>query len=355
MKVLVTGGAGFIGANFVRYLHAAEPRAVIVTLDVLTYAGNLANLASLDGDPRHRFVHGDITDAARVDGLMRDGIDAVVHFAAESHVDRSIEDASAFVQTNVVGTQVLLESARRHGVNRFLHISTDEVYGSLGEDGSFHEESTLCPTSPYAASKAAADLMVQAYSRTYGLPAIITRCSNNYGPYQFPEKVIPLFITNALNDEPLPLYGDGRHVRDWIYVEDHCAALHAVLRRGQPGAIYNIGAENEISNRELTTAILRELGKPETLIRYVADRPAHDRRYAIDASKLRRELGWVPRCTFAEHLATTVGWYRRHRAWWEAVKSGAYRVYYERMYGTRLDTGRTTPPAPERGAGGGRR
>lgn len=353
MNVLVTGGAGFIGANFVQYLHRVEPQATLVTLDLLTYAGNIANLASLDGDPRHRFVHGDIADAGVVNELMRDGVDAVVHFAAESHVDRSIEDPSAFVRTNVVGTQVLLDAARRHGVDRFLHVSTDEVYGSLGAEGRFREDSPLCPTSPYAASKAAADLIVQAYVRTYGLPAIITRCSNNYGPYQFPEKVIPLFITNALNDEPLPLYGDGLHVRDWIYVEDHCAALHAVLLRGLAGAVYNVGAENEISNRDLTTCILRELGKPETLVRYVADRPAHDRRYAIDSSRLRRELGWAPRFTFAERLAGTVDWYRENRPWWEAVKSGAYRNYYQRMYGARLEAGQTLAPTSTRGGGGG--
>ncbi len=351
MNVLVTGGAGFIGANFVHYLHRAEPTAALVTFDLLTYAGNLANLAPLEGSPRHRFVRGDVTDAAAVDAVMRQGVEAVVHFAAESHVDRSIEDASAFVRTNVLGTQVLLEAARRHGIGRFVHVSTDEVYGSLGPEGRFDEASPLCPTSPYAASKAASDLIVQAYGRTHGLPVIVTRCSNNYGPYQFPEKVIPLFITNALDDKPLPLYGDGLNVRDWIYVEDHCAALHALLLRGRVGEVYNIGAETELANRTLTTAILGELRKPETLIRYVTDRLAHDRRYAIDAGKLRRELGWAPRYAFAERLAATVAWYRDNRPWWEAVKSGRYRDYYERMYRTRLETGQGAAPATGASAG----
>ena len=351
MKVLVTGGAGFIGANFVHLLHGVEPAAQIVTLDLLTYAGNLANLASLEGSPRHRFVRADIADAAAVDGVGSQGFDAIVHFAAESHVDRSIEDASAFVRTNVLGTHVLLEAARRHKIGRFMHVSTDEVYGSLGPEGSFHEESPLRPTSPYAASKAASDLIVQAYGRTHGLPVIVTRCSNNYGPYQFPEKVMPLFITNALDDTPLPLYGDGLNVRDWIYVEDHCAALHALLARGRPGEVYNIGAATELTNRALTMAILGALGKPESLIRYVTDRLAHDRRYAIDAGKIRRELGWAPRYAFADRLAATVAWYRDNRPWWEAVKSGAYRDYYERMYCARLETGQNLAPAADAHSG----
>jgi dTDP-glucose 4,6-dehydratase len=352
MKVLVTGGAGFIGANFVHHLHRVAPAATIVTYDLLTYAGNLANLAPLEGSPRHRFVRGDIADAAAVETVIRQGVDAVVHFAAESHVDRSIEDASAFVRTNVLGTHVLLEAARRHRIGRFVHVSTDEVYGSLGPEGRFDEESPLRPTSPYAASKAASDLIVQAYGRTHGLPVIVTRCSNNYGPYQFPEKVIPLFITNALDDKPLPLYGDGLNVRDWIYVDDHCAALHALLLRGRPGEVYNIGAETELTNRALTTTILRELGKPDTLIRYVSDRPGHDRRYAIDAGKLRRELGWAPQYAFAERLAATVAWYRDNRPWWEAVKSGAYRDYYERTYRARLDAARGAASAAMAGRRG---
>jgi dTDP-glucose 4,6-dehydratase len=339
MKILVTGGAGFIGSNFVQYVHRELPDATVVTFDLLTYAGNLANLAAVEKSPRHRFVRGDIADPQAVEAVMADGIDAVVHFAAESHVDRSIEDASEFVRTNVLGTQVLLDAARRHAVNRFVHVSTDEVYGSLGPEGRFTEESPLQPTSPYAASKAAADLLVQASVRTYGFPAVVTRCSNNYGPYQFPEKLIPLFVTNALDDAELPLYGDGLNVRDWIYVDDHCAALHAVLMRGRVGEVYNVGANAELSNRVLTSAILRELGKAESLIRYVADRPGHDRRYAIDATKLRTELGWAPAFSSEERLATTVQWYRENRAWWEAIKNGAYRGYYERMYGKRLEGG----------------
>jgi dTDP-glucose 4,6-dehydratase len=350
MKVLVTGAAGFIGSNFAHYVHRVEPDAAIVTFDLLTYAGNLENLADLETSARHRFVRGDVADAATVDALLAEGFDAIVHFAAESHVDRSIEDATAFVRTNVCGTQVLLEAVRRRGVGRFVHVSTDEVYGSLGPVGCFREDSPLCPTSPYAASKAAADLLVAAYVRTHGVPAIITRGSNNYGPYQFPEKVVPLFITNALDDVPLPLYGDGLNVRDWIYVEDHCAALHALLGRGRVGEVYNIGAATELSNRELTERILHEVGKPPSLVRYVADRPAHDRRYATDATKLRRETGWAPQRSFTEGLAATVRWYREHRPWWEAVKSGAYRTYYERMYGARLRAGAAAPPA----AGGGR-
>jgi dTDP-glucose 4,6-dehydratase len=343
MRLLVTGGAGFIGSNFVQYVHRVMADVTLVTLDLLTYAGNLANLAALEGSPRHRFVLGDITDRKVVNDLMAEGLDAVVHFAAESHVDRSIEDASAFVRTNVLGTHVLLDAARRHGVGRFVHVSTDEVYGSLGPEGRFQEDSPLRPTSPYAASKAAADLLVLATTRTYGFPAIVTRCSNNYGPYQFPEKLIPLFITNALEDKPLPLYGDGLHVRDWIYVEDHCAALHAILTRGRVGEIYNVGADGEMSNRALTAAILKELEKPESLIRYVEDRPGHDRRYAIDATKLRRELGWAPAAGNAEWLAVTVRWYLENRSWWEAVKDGVYRSYFERMYRARLDASRAEP------------
>jgi len=343
MRLLVTGGAGFIGSNFLHHVHRVMPDVTLVTLDLLTYAGNLANLAALEGSPRHRFVLGDIADRRMVNDLMAEGFDAVVHFAAESHVDRSIEDASAFVRTNVLGTHVLLDAARRHGVGRFVHVSTDEVYGSLGPEGRFQEDSPLKPTSPYAASKAAADLLVLASTRTYGFPAIVTRCSNNYGPYQFPEKLIPLFITNALEDKPLPLYGDGLHVRDWIYVEDHCAALHAILTRGRLGEIYNIGANGEMSNRALTATILRELGKPESLIRYVEDRPGHDRRYAIDATKLRSELGWAPAAGNAEWLAVTVRWYLENRSWWEAVKDGAYRSYFERMYRARLDASSAEP------------
>jgi len=336
MRLLVTGGAGFIGANFVHYVLGEYPADEIVTFDLLTYAGNLANLESALGNPRHRFVRGDIADQGSVAAAIGDGVDAIVNIAAESHVDRSIVDASAFLRTNVMGTQVLLDAARRYGIPRFLQVSTDEVYGSLGPEGAFTEETPLAPNSPYAASKAAADLLVRAAHRTHGVDAVITRCSNNYGPYQFPEKLIPLFITNALADEALPLYGDGRHVRDWIHVEDHCRAIDCVLRRGRAGALYNIGGGNERRNEEIADAILRTLGKPSTLVRYVADRPGHDRRYAIDAGRIRRELGWTPSRVFADGLVATIEWYRVHRSWWEAVKSGAYRDYYEGMYGARL-------------------
>ncbi len=335
MRLLVTGGAGFIGANFVQHVLATHPEDEVVTFDLLTYAGNLANLEPVMGDPRHRFVRADVTDADAVNAAV-EGVDAIVHLAAESHVDRSIADATAFLRTNVVGTQVLLDAARRAKVGRFLQVSTDEVYGSLGPTGAFAEEHPLQPNSPYAASKAAADLLVRAAHRTYGLDALITRCSNNYGPYQFPEKLIPLFVTNALADEPLPLYGDGCQVRDWIHVADHCRALDVVLRCGRAGEIYNVGGGNEHRNIDVARRILETLGKPTTLLRHVADRPGHDRRYAIDASKTRRELGWAPREPFAAGIAATIAWYRAHRPWWEAIKSGAYRDYYERTYGARL-------------------
>ena len=336
MKVLVTGGAGFIGSNFVRYLLARDAAVDVVTFDCLTYAGNLANLESVRDDPRHRFVRGDITDAAAVAGVFEGRPDAVVHFAAESHVDRSIDDSSPFVRTNVLGTGVLLEAARRAGVGRFVHVSTDEVYGSVEPGRRAAEHAPLRPTSPYAASKAASDLLALSYFRTHGLDVVVTRCSNNFGPYQFPEKVIPLFITNAIADEPLPLYGDGRNVRDWIYVEDHCAALAAVLARGRAGETYNIGADNEWTNRDLTSAILRELSKPEDLVRRVSDRPAHDLRYALDSSKIHSELGWRPEHAFRDALARTVDWYANHRSWWSAVQSGEHRRFYELWYGKRL-------------------
>jgi dTDP-glucose 4,6-dehydratase len=341
MRLLVTGGAGFIGANYVQHVLATHPNDTIVTLDLLTYAGNLANLEPVLEDPRHRFVRGDIADREAVAAAIGDGVDAIVNFAAESHVDRSITDARAFLATNVVGTQVLLDAARAHGVGRFLQVSTDEVYGSLGPTGAFSEETPLAPNSPYAASKASADLLVRAAHHTHGFPALITRCSNNYGPYQFPEKLIPLFVTNALADQPLPLYGDGRQVRDWIHVEDHCRGVDLVLREGKIGEVYNLGGGNERENVAIAALILAALGKPASLVRHVTDRLGHDRRYAIDARKIERELGWTPRREFAEGLRDTIEWYRSHRTWWEAVKSGAYLDYYERMYGQRL-----------RGAGG---
>ncbi len=334
MRLLVTGGAGFIGANFVQHVLAEHPSDEIVTLDALTYAGNLANLEAVLDDPRHRFVRGDIADRAAVDAALA-GVDAVVNIAAESHVDRSIAGAEEFLRTNVVGTQVLLDAARAAGV-RFLQVSTDEVYGSLGPSGAFTETSPLQPSSPYAASKAAADLLVLAAHHTHGIDAVITRCSNNYGPYQFPEKLIPLFITNALADEPLPLYGDGKNVRDWIHVDDHCRALDLVLRRGRAGAVYNVGGGNERRNEEIAATILAALGKPASLVRHVTDRPGHDRRYAIDATVVATELGFTPRRPFDEGIADTIAWYRTHASWWRDVKSGEYRAYYERMYGERL-------------------
>jgi dTDP-glucose 4,6-dehydratase len=336
MKLLVTGGAGFIGANYVQQVLVTHPDDEIVTLDLLTYAGNLANLEPVLENPRHRFVRGDIADASVVASAIGDGVDAIVNFAAESHVDRSIADAGAFLATNVAGTQVLLDAARKHGVTRFLQVSTDEVYGSLGPTGLFREDTPIQPNSPYAASKASADLLVRAAHHTHGLPVVVTRCSNNYGPYQFPEKLIPLFVTNALADQPLPLYGDGRQVRDWIHVEDHCRGVDLVLRKGRVGEVYNLGGGNERENIAIAALILEALGKPPSLVRHVTDRLGHDRRYAIDATKIERELGWKPQREFASGLRDTIEWYRAHRPWWEAIKSGAYLDYYERMYGDRL-------------------
>jgi dTDP-glucose 4,6-dehydratase len=336
MNVLVTGGAGFIGSNFVRWMLERHADLRVTTLDCLTYAGNLANLESVRSDPRHRYIRADVADPEAVDRAFDGGIDTVVHFAAESHVDRSISDAAPFLRTNVIGTGALLEAARRRRVARFLHVSTDEVYGSLGPGERASEEAPLKPTSPYAASKAASDLLALAYARTHGLDVVVTRCSNNFGPFQFPEKVIPLFVTNALVDEPLPLYGDGANVRDWIFVEDHCAALDRLLLRGRSGEVYNIGAANEWTNRDLTREILCRVGKPETLVRRVADRPAHDRRYALDSTKIRREMGWEPAHSFAAALDRTIEWYRANETWWQGVKSGEYRRFYDLWYGERL-------------------
>jgi dTDP-glucose 4,6-dehydratase len=338
MRVLLTGGCGFIGSNFVRHVLANRPDLEIVNLDALTYAGNPANLAAVANHPRYRFVKADVADSAAV-GEAVAGCQAVAHMAAESHVDRSIEGPAEFIRTNVVGTQVLLDAARKARVSLFVLVSTDEVYGSLGRTGLFSETTPLAPSSPYSASKAAADLLALAYHHTYGLPVIVTRCSNNYGPYQFPEKLIPLFITNAQADKPLPLYGNGGNVRDWIHVEDHVRGLLAVLDGGRPGEVYNIGGGNERTNLEITRAILAALGKPESLITFVADRPGHDLRYAIDARKIQRELGWRPQVDFQEGIAATVRWYLEHRTWWEEIKSGVYRDYYERMYGARLRNG----------------
>jgi dTDP-glucose 4,6-dehydratase len=332
MKLLVTGGAGFIGSNFVRHVLAVHPDDTVLNLDKLTYAGNPANLADVTGDPRYRFVHGDICDAK----LVRDvavGVDAVVNFAAESHVDRSLVEPDAFLRTDVFGVFTLLEAVRELKVPRLLHVSTDEVYGSLSA-GAARETDPLRPSNPYSASKAGGDLLALAYAHTHGTPVVITRSSNNFGPYQYPEKVIPLFVTNALEDRPLPLYGDGRNVRDWIYVLDNCAALDLVLRRGRDGEIYNVGGGNEVENIALTREILRLTGKPESLIRPVTDRPGHDRRYALDSSRIAA-LGWSPRWEFADALAVTVRWYRDHPGWWQPLKSGEFRAYYERQYGNR--------------------
>jgi len=336
MKLIVTGGCGFIGSNFILHMLESYPDVQIVNLDLLTYAGNLENLQDAKKyGQRHIFVRGDITDMDLVDSLLQDGPDAVINFAAESHVDRSIMDSSAFVRTNVLGTQVLLDACRRHGVKRFVQISTDEVYGSLGSEGVFTEMNPLAPNSPYAASKAAADLLVRSYHKTFGMDVLITRCSNNYGPFQFPEKLIPLMITNAVCDSRLPVYGDGLNVRDWIHVQDHCRAIDLVLRKGSSGEVYNIGAENEVPNLEIVRHILKRLEKPESLIKFVKDRPGHDRRYAMDASKLRTELGWKPRIDFQTGMDETVLWYLEHEEWWRRIKSGQYMTYYEEWYADR--------------------
>jgi dTDP-glucose 4,6-dehydratase len=339
--VLVTGGAGFIGSNLIRYIIAHRDWRV-VNLDALTYAGNLENLRDIERNERYHFVHGRIEDAALVRRVLEQyNVGGIIHCAAESHVDRSILSAEPFIETNVRGTLVLLEAARAHGVERFIHVSTDEVYGSLGpHDPPFTEESPLRPNSPYAASKAAADCLVRAFVHTYGFPAIITRCSNNYGPYQFPEKLIPLMITNALENKPLPVYGDGQQVRDWIYVEDHCRGLVAAYERGRVGETYNFGGQSERRNIEVVRAILRALGKPESLIEYVADRPGHDRRYAIDCRKALQELGWAPTVAFEEGLERTIDWYQRNQAWIDSVRTGDYRRYYQEQYGWRLAANR---------------
>jgi dTDP-glucose 4,6-dehydratase len=335
-NLLVTGGAGFIGSNFVRHVLRSRPDTRVVNFDKLTYAGNLENLEDIAGDLRYRFVKGDICDREQVVRVFRDEvIDAVVHFAAESHVDRSIVGAGIFVQTNVFGTQVLLDAAREAKVSRFVHVSTDEVYGSLGSTGKFTEASPLHPNSPYSASKAGSDLLALAYQHTFGLPVVVTRCSNNYGPYQFPEKLIPMMIAHAIEGKPLPVYGDGLNVRDWLHVGDHCAAIDVVLQSGAVGEVYNIGGNNEWKNIDIVKLLLKILGKPESLISYVKDRPGHDRRYAIDPSRIRRELGWEPAHTFERGLQETVEWYLANEKWWRRVMSGEYREYYRKMYDER--------------------
>jgi dTDP-glucose 4,6-dehydratase len=332
--VLITGGCGFIGSNFVHYLLETDPKIRVVNFDRLTYAGNLENLTDLENRLNYRFIKGDITDGEAVRKALV-GVNAVLNFAAESHVDRSIHDATPFVRSNVLGTQVLLDAVRELGIERYVQISTDEVYGSLGPTGCFTEQTPLAPNSPYAASKAAADLLVRSYVHTFQTPALITRCSNNYGPYQFPEKLLPLFISNLLHDEPVPIYGDGLNVRDWIHVRDHCAAIDRVRRHGRVGEIYNIGGRCERTNLELTHTLLDVMGKPRSLIRFTADRPGHDRRYAIDCSKIERELGWRPSIPFGQGLRDTVAWYVAHADWVADIRNGAYREYYQRQYGSR--------------------
>jgi dTDP-glucose 4,6-dehydratase len=331
--ILVTGGCGFIGSNFIRYTLSSSPHR-ITNVDKLTYAGNLENLKGLENEPRYRFFRGDIARKPDIEKVF-DDVDAVINFAAESHVDRSIIDPDAFVNTNIYGTYTLLEQARKTGIKRFLQVSTDEVYGSLGSTGKFREETPLAPNSPYSASKASADMMAMAYYKTFGLPVVITRCSNNYGPYQFPEKLIPLLISNALEGRDLPIYGDGLNVRDWIHVNDHCAALALALEKGKPGSIYNVGAENERNNLEIVELILQILDKPKSLIKYVKDRPGHDRRYAIDNTKIRNELGFQVSVPFRTGMEETVRWYVENSSWWERIKTGEYLDYYEKWYGGR--------------------
>ena len=346
-NILVTGGAGFIGSNFVHYLLENYDDISVVNLDLLTYAGNLDNLADISGDKRYTFVKGDIHDRELVNQLFDQfGFDTVVNFAAESHVDRSITNPDIFLTTNILGTQTLLDAAKNHwklDVNdkysrefkegvKYLQVSTDEVYGALGPTGMFTEKTPLAPNSPYSASKASADLVVRAYEKTYGMPVNVTRCSNNYGPYQFPEKLIPLMINNCLADKSLPVYGDGMQIRDWLYVEDHCAAIATVLEKGELGEVYNIGGNNERANIEIVKLILDNTGKTEDLIVHVKDRPGHDRRYAIDNTKITTTLGWSPKYTFQTGMASTIEWYLQHRAWMDKIVSGEYLKYYEKMY-----------------------
>lgn len=338
MKLAITGGAGFIGSNFVRYILQKYPSYSLLNLDKLTYSGNLENLADVLGNPRHSFLKKDICKREDLAEAFSQGVDAVVHFAAESHVDRSILDGSAFVRTNVLGTQCLLEAARQTGVRRFVHVSTDEVYGSASGKEAFRENSPLVPSSPYAASKAGSDLVARAYYQTYRFPVMVTRCSNNFGPFQFPEKFIPLLICRALENQTIPIYGDGLQVRDWIFVLDHCRALDAVLHHGREGEIYNIGAGNEWPNVEIARQILKKLGKPDSLLTYVKDRPAHDRRYSLDSSKIRSELGWKSETSFEEGLDRTIEWYITNVDWRNGVQSQAYRLYYQRQYDRRDET-----------------
>jgi dTDP-glucose 4,6-dehydratase len=338
LRVLVTGGAGFIGSNFIRYLLDSRSDVEVTNFDKLTYAGNPENLADISGNPRYSFVRGDIGDPAAVADIFRKGLDAVVNFAAETHVDRSIEDASPFLATNILGTQCLLEAARRFHLPRFIQISTDEVYGSAPAGVSFTEEAHLDPRSPYAASKVSADHFVAAYVNTFGISAIILRCTNNYGPFQFPEKLIPLMIANAREDKPLPVYGDGMQERDWLFVEDYCRAIALVLAKGKVGSIYNISADRPESNLNIIRTILSHLSKPESLIKFVQDRPGHDRRYALDSTKLQRELGWKPLVSLEQGICQTIDWYIQNSIWLEHARSGEYLKYYERHYLRRAET-----------------
>lgn len=339
MNMLITGGAGFIGSNFIFYMRKKHPDYHLICMDKLTYAGNLKTLSPVMEDTRFRFIRADIADREAVYGIFEnEKPDVVVNFAAESHVDRSIEDPSIFLQTNVMGTQVLLDACRKYGVRRYHQVSTDEVYGDLPLDRPdlfFIEETPLHTSSPYSASKASADLLCNAYHRTYGMPITISRCSNNYGPYQFPEKLIPLMIANALADKPLPVYGEGLNVRDWLYVEDHCAAIDLILEKGEEGQVYNIGGHNEIKNIDIVKLICRALDKPESLITHVTDRKGHDMRYAIDPAYIHEKLGWLPQTMFAEGIEKTIRWYLDNRDWWEEIVSGEYQSYYERMYAGR--------------------
>lgn len=330
--LLITGGAGFIGSNFIRYILRHHKNYKVINLDKLTYAGNLENLKDIEKDKRYRFVKGDILKA-KGKWLKAKGIDAIINFAAESHVDRSIIDSSDFIQTNVVGTQVLLDAAKEAKIKRYIQISTDEVYGSLGKTGYFTEKTPLSPNSPYSASKAAADMLVRAYCQTHKFPGIITRCSNNYGPYQFPEKFIPLMITNALEGKPLPVYGDGLNVRDWIYVEDHCAAIDAILHKGKNGEVYNIGGNSEKRNLDVVKKIIGIIGPIGPIISFVPDRKGHDRRYSIDSIKIKKEIGWRPEYNFDKGLEMTIDWYLKNKEWWKKIKSGEYKRYYKKMYG----------------------
>lgn len=340
MTILITGGAGFIGSNFIYYERQQHPQDRIVCVDKLTYAGNLANLSGVMEQENFRFHRADICDRQAMDELFaQERPDAVINFAAETHVDRAIEHPQVFLETNVMGTQVLLDMSRKYGTSRYHQVSTDEVYGDLPLDRPellFTEQTPLCASSPYSASKAGADLLVMAYHRTYGLPVTVSRCSNNYGPYQFPEKLIPLMIIHALADQPLPVYGSGENVRDWIYVEDHCSAVDRIVREGTVGEIYNVGGHNEMRNIDIVRLICEQLGKPQSLITHIEDRKGHDLRYAIDPAKIHAELGWLPQTDFADGIRETIAWYLEHREWWEQIARGEYRQYYEQMYRSKL-------------------